>query len=112
MSKKKTAPAQYKVKSVRKPLFMDLAPDKYFVLCNGSIIKNYKELAAMLETVGDDVFYYHVTGEKNDFASWINDVFEEHELAEEIRKSRSRHEMMAMIYRHLFCKLEAMLPIE
>lgn len=89
-----------------KSLFLDLSPDKYFVLCNGNTIKDYKELAAILETIGDDVFYYHVTSERNDFANWVNDVFGESELSEKIRQSKSRHEMMAILYKHLFHKIE------
>ena len=95
-------------KKRNKSVFIELSPDKYFVLCDGSTIKDYKELAALLETIGDDVFYYHVTNERNDFANWISDVFGEHELAEKVRNSRSRHEMMAIIYKHLFHKLEGL----
>lgn len=87
-------------------VFIDLSPEKYFVLCDGRTIKDYRELAAILETIGDDVFYYHVTNERNDFANWINDVFGESELAKQIRNSSSRHEMLALLYKHLFHKLE------
>ncbi|HGJ66576.1 TPA: hypothetical protein ENS27_14525 [bacterium] len=90
----------------KKSIFIELTPDKYFVLCNGNTIKDYRELAALLETIGDDVFFYHVNSERNDFANWIRDVFGEEELAEKIRHSRSRHEMMALLYKHLFHKLE------
>jgi len=101
-------PRKTRSKPVKKSVFIDLSPDKYFVLCNGQTIKDYKELAALLETVGDDIYYYHVTNERNDFANWINDVFEEQELAEKIRHSGSRHEMMAILYKHLFHKLEGL----
>jgi hypothetical protein len=101
-------PKKTKIAPVKKSVFIELSPDKYFVLCNGDTIKDYKELAAILETIGDDIFYYHVTNERNDFANWINDVFEEKELAEKIRQSRSRHEMMAILYKHLFHKLEGL----
>lgn len=110
MPRKKAETNLVKEKTHKKPqkksVFIELSPEKYFVLCNGSTIKDYKELAAILETVGDDVFYYHVTAERNDFANWINDVFGEQELAEKIRHSKSRHEMMAILYKHLFHKLE------
>lgn len=93
----------------QKSLFIELAPEKYFVLCDGKTIKDYKELAALLSTIGDDIFYYHVTPERNDFANWVRDVFDEQELADSIRSSKSRHEMMAVLYKHMFQKLESML---
>ncbi|MGV8150269.1 MAG: DUF5752 family protein [Candidatus Woesearchaeota archaeon] len=101
----KKTPAPKVSKAKKTSLFLDLSPDKYFVLCNGETIKDYKELAAILETVGDDVFYYHVTSERNDFANWINDVFGEHELSEKIKHCNSKHEMMAILYKHLFHKI-------
>ena len=86
-------------------LFIDIAPDKYFVLCDGKTIKDYQELALLLETVNDDVFFYHVNNERNDFANWVNDVFGEEKLANEIRKSKNKTEIIAIIYKHLFHKL-------
>lgn len=109
-AKTKTENNEPRVKKTarKKSIFIELSPEKYFVLCNGSTIKDYKELAALLEIIGDDVFYYHVTSERNDFANWVRDVFEEEELAESIRHSKSRHEMMAILYKHLFHKLEGL----
>lgn len=101
-------PKLKKTAKKNKSLFIEISPEKYFVLCNGRTIKDYKELAALLETIEDDVFYYHVTSERNDFANWIRDVFGEEDLAEQIRHSKSRHEMMALLYKHLFHKLEGL----
>lgn len=86
-------------------LFIDVAPDKYFVLCDGKTIKDYQELASLLETVNDDIFYYHVNSERNDFANWVNDVFGEEKLANDIRKTKNKTEMIAVIYKHLFHKV-------
>jgi hypothetical protein len=99
--KHKRTPKTSKVSAV----FIELVPEKYFILCNGQSIKDFKDLADTLETIGDDIFYYHVTAERNDFANWIRDVFEEHDLAETIRSSKSRHEMMASLYKHLYNKI-------
>jgi hypothetical protein len=92
-------------KSSKISLFIDVAPDKYFILCDGKTVKDYQELASLLETLNDDVFYYHVNSERNDFANWVNDVFGEEKLASEIRKTKSKTEMVAVIYKHLFHKL-------
>jgi len=109
-SKEKNAVEQNKnsentKKTEKISLFIDIAPDKYFVLCDGKTIKDYQELASLLETVNDDVFFYHVNNERNDFANWVNDVFGEEKLANEIRKSKNKTEIIAIIYKHLFHKL-------
>lgn len=109
MPRKKSEKSAKPESKKKKSIFIDLEPDKYFVLCNGGKVKDYRELAALLETIGDDVFYYHVNNERNDFANWINDVFHEHELADKVRRTNSRHEMMALLYKHLFHKLETLL---
>jgi hypothetical protein len=90
-------------------LFAEVKPENYFVLCDGKTVKDYRELARLLETMSDDVFFYHVTSDRNDFANWINDVFKEEDLASNIRSSKSRIEMIAMLYKKMFEKLEKML---
>lgn len=112
--KKKTAqPAktahEHETGPKKASLFIDVTPDKYFVLCDGKTLKDYRELASMLETVNDDVFFYHVNSERNDFANWINDVFGEEKLANDVRSAKSRIEIMAIIYKHLFNKLSEMM---
>jgi hypothetical protein len=86
-------------------LFESVNPENCFVLCDGRIIKDYLELARILETLNDDVFCYHVTNEKNDFANWINDIFKEEELATDLRLVKSRAEMIALLYENLFDRL-------
>ncbi|GIU70372.1 MAG: hypothetical protein KatS3mg002_1608 [Candidatus Woesearchaeota archaeon] len=111
MPRKKTEKKEEKKKnsSKTKTIFIEILPDKYFILCDGRTIKDYRELAAILETISDDVFYYHVSSERNDFANWIRDVFGEEELADKIRNSKSRHEMIAILYKHLFEKLSSLI---
>ena len=86
-------------------LFIEIKPENYFVLCDGQVVKDYLELARLLETLNDDMFYYHVNDQKNDFANWINDVFKEEDLAKDLRAARGRMETMALLYKHLFEKL-------
>jgi len=97
--------SEHTKKTKKISLFIDVTPDKYFVLCDGKTIKDYQELASLLETLNDDVFFYHVNNERNDFANWVNDVFGEEKLANDIRKSKNKTEIIAIIYKHLFHKL-------
>lgn len=106
-------PASGQVKVVAPPpvvkkhtLYVEVSPDKYFVLCDGRKVKSGKELADLLQLINDDMFKYHVTDAKNDFSNWINDVFGEPELAKKMRTVRNRFEMSIELYRNMFEKLE------
>jgi hypothetical protein len=87
-------------------LSSDISPDKYFILCDGKPIKSFKELADVLQLMSDDMFKYHVTETKNDFANWINDVFNDVELAKKIRIDKTRLETSIEIYKHILELLE------
>lgn len=87
-------------------LYKNVPSEKSFILCDGKSIHNCKELADILVTVSDDIFGYHVTDTKNDFANWINDVFEDHDLAKKISLLKNRIDMGIEIYRHMFELLE------
>lgn len=87
-------------------LYLEVTPDKYFVLCDGRKLKSAKELADVLQVITDDMFRYHVTDAKNDFSNWINDVFGEQDLAKKVRMIKNRLETSIEIYRAMFDKLE------
>jgi hypothetical protein len=91
---------------IKRLLYVEVTPDKYFVLCDGRKVKSGKELADILQLVSDDIFKYHVTDTKNDFANWINDVFGEPDLAKKIRTLRNKMEVSVELYRHMFDKLD------
>ncbi len=101
-----SVPVKVATPSVRKLLYVEVTPDKYFVLCDGRKLKSGKELADVLQTITDDIFKYHVNDTKNDFANWINDVFGEPDVAKKIRTIRNRHEMSVELYKHMFDKLD------
>lgn len=86
-------------------LYMEVTPDRYFVLCDGRKVKSGKELADILQLISDDMFKYHVTDTKNDFSNWVNDVFGEPELAKKLRTVRNRLDTSIELYRYMFDKL-------
>jgi hypothetical protein len=89
-------------------LYVEVSPEKYFILCDGRKIKSGKELADILQLINDDMFKYHVTETKNDFSNWINDVFGERDLAKKIHTVRNRLEMSIELYRAMFDKLDSL----
>ena len=99
-------PVKVSTPLVKRLLYVEVTPDKYFVLCDGRKLKSGKELADTLQLISDDIFKYHVTDTKNDFANWINDVFGEPDLAKKIRTLRNKMEVSVELYRHMFDKLD------
>ncbi len=73
----------------------------HFHLCDGSVIKNMKELAFKLETMSDNHFNFHVNERKNDFASWINHTFGEEDLAKRLYAIRDKNVHQLEILKHL-----------
>lgn len=65
--------------------------DKYFKLENGVELKSIKELKEYLPSMPDEVFKSHVSEDKNDFASWIEGVFHEGDLASQIKQVTSKN---------------------
>ena len=102
---KPSVPAVVPVVSKR-VLYVEVTPDRQFVLCDGRKIRSGKELADILQLMNDDMFKYHVTDNKNDFSNWINDVFGEPELAKKLRTVRNRLETSIELYRYMFDKLD------
>ena len=70
--------------------------DKEFCFCNGLHTKNLNELLIAFETIENDVYQFHANNEKNDFSSWVKDVFEDEELASNL-KMKDREEVIGIL---------------
>ena len=65
-------------------ILSDAVGDKRFFCQDGRIINNLSELANGLAHMTQEVFRYHVTSGKNDFAIWVRDVLNDKILASEL----------------------------
>jgi hypothetical protein len=65
-------------------ILADVADDKRFFCQDGCVIKNLTELVDCLDHMTEEVFYHHVTSDKNDFSNWIRDVLGDEKLAGEL----------------------------
>jgi hypothetical protein len=93
---KKAATKRAKAPAVRR------APEgREFYLVDGRVLADLKELGDALDAMADHVYGHHVTAERNDFSSWVHDIFEEVELAKRIRQATGRHHAQIVIYRHI-----------
>ncbi len=88
-------------KSVKTKLKKNIPENHFFVFVSGEKIKNVKELADTLEMVDEHHFKHHANKNKNDFANWISDVFEEFDLAEKIKTARNKDHARLIIYKHI-----------
>lgn len=82
------------------------APEsKEFILATGQKLEDLRELAFALGEMADDVFWHHVNEAKNDFACWIDSVFKDNELAEEMRKMRDKINAQLAVLKHIVRKI-------
>jgi len=70
---------------------------KCFWVLDGPILKDIRELRSALQGMADKQFDHHVTKEKNDFATWVEDVLKDSTLAKELRRRRTRSTTFAAI---------------
>ena len=76
---------------------MAIKPKRYFLVKDGTAIKNLFELAKTLDDMPEDVFRHHVNESKNDFYNWIKDVIRNKRLAEKILSIKDRKQMQKII---------------
>ncbi len=68
----------------------DVSGDKRFFCHDGCTASNLQQLADCLSHMSTQSYDHHVTAEKNDFSSWVRDVFGDVKLANELARSRDR----------------------
>jgi len=71
-------------------LFSDLPKEHQFWIVDGTPLHNLHELYAALDRMADETFEHHVTGDKNDFASWVSNVYHDEELAYKLHRARHK----------------------
>ena len=71
----------------------DARPEHQFYLKNGAVVKNLYELHSILGAIDHKTFKHHVNETKNDFANWVLHVHKDPELAEKIKKAKSKEEL-------------------
>ncbi len=78
------------------PLLDEVAPDKEFHLWGGETVKTLPELTIALGQMSDSTFHHHVNAARNDFSSWIEDVFDDSILAEAVRHA-TKNKMIVLV---------------
>lgn len=68
-----------------------------FWLCSGQSLTSLQDLQKELRSMNAEVFSHHVSQDKNDFARWIEDVFQNKTLAQKIAKASSASQMAEIL---------------
>ena len=93
-----------KVTIVKKTL--GKTPEKYsFSLNDGRKLRTIYELIDELETMSEETFRQYATDFENHFANWIEHVFSEKNLAEEMRHIKNRMDTQRALLKHLVREL-------
>ncbi len=72
-------------------------PQYYFYTKDGAVVKSLVELARTIELMDEQTFKHHVADSRNDFASWINDIVKDKNLASEIKNMKSKEAIIRKI---------------
>lgn len=78
-----------------------LEKDKWFYFAGGKSAKDLHELVNALKEIHDEEFSFHVNAGKNDFANWVEGVFNEKDLADEMRTVMEKKDTIDIIKKHL-----------
>lgn len=95
---KKTATK--KTKNTPPPLTVAKSGETFWTT-NGEIIATLLELKEALGRMPEEVFSYHVTKDKNDFAQWVETVLQDKECAAALRRARKKSSAHTVVVRFL-----------
>ena len=84
-----------------KTFLEDVENGKEFLVKDGRVVRNLKELAQVIKEIPLEIFLHHVNEEKNDFADWIKQVIGDFVLANRIKRFRSRSSISRLIERRV-----------
>src|SRR3989338_5512140 len=90
---------------IRKKILGEAPVEHHFVVADGRKLKNIIELADALETMSEEIFRNHSNEFRNDFSSWVKDVFYDHSLAEDISRAKNKLETQIAVLRRLVKEL-------
>ncbi len=72
-------------------VLIDAPPDKCFWVNGGLVLKNLRELHdALTQSISEEQFAHHVSGDRNDFARWVEEVLGDATCAKALRRARTR----------------------
>lgn len=77
-------------KTVAQKVLGAVPQDVSFKVRNGTVIRSIPDLHKAILSMDQATFEYHVNAQRNDFAQWIEDVQQDHELAHVLKNARTK----------------------
>ena len=76
---------------------MNVAPEHVFHFQDGQKAHNLHALHQALETMSEETYQHHVDVDNNDFANWVEFVYRNKPLADDLRKAPSQKAMLEVL---------------
>ena len=89
----------------KKKIMTTVNEQHHFHVADGMKLENLMQLMEYLEKMNDETYKFHANESKNDFSSWVKDVFEEPELAENLKTSSTKENAQLIIAKKLLKEL-------
>ena len=91
------------LKFLKERVLGNCGPDEAFWVCNGVILKSLYELLDHIKKEDNWTFKYHVNEDnnKNDFARWIRDSFEDTKLADNLEDVMDKKEYIQILQKRI-----------
>jgi len=104
-TKKKAAKPMMKI-CIKRKILGQAPQEQCFILQDGRKMRTVYHLIDELETMPNAIFKDHVNEFKNDFANWIDHVFHDKSLADEMREAETKMEMQLTLLKELVRELK------
>ena len=78
-----------------------VSDEQAFILHDGEKLTSLDDLSEAINLIEPELFQFHVNAEKNDFAAWVEHVFQEDGLAAQLREHPTPLRMMVSIEKFL-----------
>lgn len=78
-----------------------VSEEQSFRLASGEVLFSLDDLSEAINLISPETFQTHVNSEKNDFANWVEYVFDEKGLAQALREHPTPLRMMISIEKFL-----------
>lgn len=87
-------------KTVKKSLVYADTQNSFWV-SNGQILNSLIALRDALSAMEREVYSYHVTKDRNDFANWVEAVLTDSQCAVDLKKAKTPNSAKTIVLRHL-----------
>lgn len=77
-------------------------PTQRFFVHGGGELASLDDLFTELQTMEAHTFAHHVNEERNDFATWVRDVFGDRHLARHIELANDKDKLCKLLFINLF----------